>query len=791
MALDSSLKYSWQSKMIFGLGLSILVCGLVVMVGWHVHSLKIIQIMPEFVPMKYNTAIGFMLCGLALVAISVNYKWPVVITGILLILLGSSALLENVLDIEIGIDQFFVVDYVILLTSHPGRMSMQSAFCFVCSGIIFLVYKISQLEKYRLIFIAGLNGLIFTLSFLSVLGYLLNIKFSILLGNSTGMAVHAAFTFFLISIAIMLCTFSRQKKTYQFLAFTIYAGLIITCQTYYILKDRQVKLMETKFHKESNDIIVALKDKISLTLQEVDALHAFFASSQSVDRNEFHIFCHALLKNRPYIQLFEWVPRVNAEDRLVYEENIKKEGIANYRIRQHRGKELVLAESRKTYFPVNYVEPYDGNEGIIGFDHGSNPIRWEAMTQAFLSKRIITTEQVVLADAHSTGLLIMKAFEGRGAQMPGLVIGVMNIKKSFYAIQDILSSRDINVFMFDLSVNKNNKFLIGYSAEGKLMESLKSTPEEIMLINSIYFSEIIEVGNRKHMILCVPSYNDIPLQHMPMFVAGVIAVLMMVINFYLWSYIRRTKIVELLVKQRTKELEEQTKLLEKVNLELDSFTYTASHDLRAPLRAISSFASFLEEDLKNILNDKTKDYLNEICKGANRMSSLIDDLLTLSRIARIKNPLENVNIEQVVQNVLERLRFDSESKNIDFKIQSLPKNVWCDRIKITELFVNLIGNAIKFSTKNNIVTPCIEVGYNEKEMFHEFYVRDNGIGIDPKYHAVIFDLFRRLHAQEEYEGTGAGLNIVKRIIDEHHGYIHVVSELGQGAVFCFGLPKKT
>ncbi len=228
--------------------------------------------------------------------------------------------------------------------------------------------------------------------------------------------------------------------------------------------------------------------------------------------------------------------------------------------------------------------------------------------------------------------------------------------------------------------------------------------------------------------------------------------------------------------------------LEKVNLELDSFVYTASHDLRSPLRAVSSFAGFLEEDYKDQLDATGRDHLLEIRKGVERMTRLIDDLLTLSRISRVQNPHENVEMNQLVEQAKDRVGFNFKEKAAEIHIQSKLPIVYCDRIKIKEVFVNLLDNAVKFSSKNNHV-PKIEVGYQETKDEHEFYVADNGIGIEPRFHAEIFGLFKRLHTQEEYDGTGAGLNIVKRIIEDHKGRVWVESELGKTAKFIFTIPK--
>jgi len=243
------------------------------------------------------------------------------------------------------------------------------------------------------------------------------------------------------------------------------------------------------------------------------------------------------------------------------------------------------------------------------------------------------------------------------------------------------------------------------------------------------------------------------------------------------------------VEQKKEELEEQKKLLEKANKELDSFVYTASHDLRAPLRGIGAFASFLDEDYKDKLDEEGRGHVSEIRKGVDRMSRLIEDLLTLSRISRIQNPYEDVNINALIDSIVERIKFDIREYKVDLKIQENMPTVHCDRIKLGEVFLNLINNAVKFSSKNNKENPRVEVGYIDEDQCHKFYVRDNGIGIDPKYHDQVFAIFRRLHTDKEYSGTGAGLSIVKKVIDDHEGRIWVESELGEGATFYFTIPK--
>ncbi len=237
-------------------------------------------------------------------------------------------------------------------------------------------------------------------------------------------------------------------------------------------------------------------------------------------------------------------------------------------------------------------------------------------------------------------------------------------------------------------------------------------------------------------------------------------------------------------------VEEQKELLEEANKELDSFVYTVSHDLGAPLRGIDGFANLLEQDYSERLDTQAKDYLHRIRSGASQMKRLIDDLLTLSRISRIKNPYEEVDMKDLIRSVLSRVEFDIKAHRADVKAAGDLPVVRCDRIKMGEVFLNLISNAVKFSSKNKNGSPKVEIGYTNRGEAHEFYVKDNGIGIDKKYHKEIFRIFRRLHTQAEYEGTGAGLSIVKKVIDDHGGSIWVDSEPGKGAAFYFTIPKK-
>lgn len=249
--------------------------------------------------------------------------------------------------------------------------------------------------------------------------------------------------------------------------------------------------------------------------------------------------------------------------------------------------------------------------------------------------------------------------------------------------------------------------------------------------------------------------------------------------------ITRLKQVELEIQNLNNELEkrvsDRTRQLTEVNKNLESFTYTVSHDLRAPLRAISGYSSILLQDLKDI-PEKDRKHLESVRQNAHDMGRLIDDLLNFSKLGMYS--LEKVTVQpaQIVKDVLREMRMDPCAKNVEFKVGELPPCL-ADPALIKQVYANLISNALKFS--RNREHPVVEIGSLTKDGRLIFFVRDNGIGFDMRYARKIFGVFERLHNAEEYEGTGVGLAIVQRIIEIHGGSVWVESEVDKGTTFYF------
>ena len=243
--------------------------------------------------------------------------------------------------------------------------------------------------------------------------------------------------------------------------------------------------------------------------------------------------------------------------------------------------------------------------------------------------------------------------------------------------------------------------------------------------------------------------------------------------------------LEMRVQRRTTELEQANRELEDKNAELERFTYTVSHDLKSPLITITCFLGYLEEDATAGNIERVRHDSLRIKEAVSRMKRLLDELLELSRIGRLMNPPENVAFEDLVHEALQTARGRLEARGVTVDIQPDLPSVHGDRQRLVEVLQNLVDNAAKFMCDQPV--PRIEIGCQEQDGGPVFFVRDNGIGIEPRFHEQIFGLFNKLNPA--IEGTGVGLALVRRIIEVHGGRIWVESELGKGSTFYFTLPN--
>ena len=257
------------------------------------------------------------------------------------------------------------------------------------------------------------------------------------------------------------------------------------------------------------------------------------------------------------------------------------------------------------------------------------------------------------------------------------------------------------------------------------------------------------------------------------------------------SDITERKLSEQAIRELNKELEAKASALESTNKELESFSYSVSHDLRAPLRAIDGFAEIIEEDYAGKLDGEAQRYLCVIRENSKRMGMLIDDLLAFSRLGRQMVTKVDIDVDSMVREVIqETLHAMSPGERGGsaprIEVDPLP-SVRGDRTLLRQVWTNLIANALKYSGKTQ--QPHIRVGGSARREENEYYVRDNGVGFDMMYVEKLFGVFQRLHRADEFGGTGVGLAIVQRVVARHGGRVWAEGKVGEGAIFSFALPK--
>jgi signal transduction histidine kinase len=580
--------------------------------------------------------------------------------------------------------------------------------------------------------------------------------------------------------------------------------------------------VEASVRDQLDETVRAAQDAIDRQMDSyVEAMlgsRGLFYASSSVEEGEWDDYADGIDLEERYegMQALGYAERVETSERESFEDQIadrlREEGLGDRPALRPEGRRL-------EYFPLAFVEPFDEvNQDLLGHDAYPDPVYRAAMDRARDTGQARATGKVYV---------LTEAPEGSRAELalePGLVVYLPVYSKDATVDNAAQRQRALEGFVvayleaegllrgtlesFDPSIdfeiydgeNLGPNSLL-YDDDGVLragetqepvgffaaietfVNSLASVPGETELSDL----RQIELAGREYDLYfeALPgAAGEGGSRLLPLFVllSGLVVSLLL---FGVTFMLVRSR---LLAEKAGRDLEDANHELEATNRELEAFSYSVSHDLRAPLRSIDGFSQILVEDYADEIDEEGRDYLTRVRSASQRMGTLIDDILGLSRVTRGSMERKRLDLGALAEEVAEELREARPERKVEFSAQK-GLEVWGDPKLLRVALVNLIGNAWKFTAKKP--EARVEFGLSEN-LSHRgrvpvYYVRDNGAGFDEAYSAKLFGAFQRLHRADEFEGTGIGLATVQRVVHRHGGRIWAEGEVGRGATFYFTL----
>jgi len=750
-----------------------------VIYGWYSQNQTYIQIHKNFAPMQYNTALGFLLCGMALIGITINKSIFVRIMGALVFILGTASLSQYLFSINLGIDELFVKAIYNTKTSHPGRPSPITSFCFALCGITLLSVK----HKRGLVVSASIAALL--LSLISIIGYFFPQDGLYGWGNLTRMAIHTAVGFIVVSSAIIayfvLPSGRDQFDYWQIVPFSVAVIMaILTSFSWYAIEEEATARNQAHLQSIIKDTQNVIQERYNTYEQSLYGGLGLYYASSSVSRQEWRAYVNTLKieENLPGISGIGYIDYVLSENLSSYLEKVRADDAPYFK------------NHPDTFYPdkfiIKFIEPEKQNAKAVGLDIGFEANRRAAAERArdlgvpALTKKILLVQD----DKKQAGFLLLlpryrtqdvpPTIEERRKLFLGWVYAPF-IGPNFFTGINQVNNNQLNFSVYD-GKKRVEEALIYVSSFSNV-----DVPSEKVITS-------MQVAGRTWVLEWYPNENYAPPadKNFGIFLLSAGMIFSVLLYFAISMMLRSKEIIQEKVDERTNELNQINQELLRSNNELQRFAYIASHDLQEPLRKIGGFTERIELHFADQMKDDevAKKYMSFVTDGVNRMRELVSGLLSYAQITSSEAKLEEVDANLIVADAAESLSELILENDVEISYIDLP-TVLHDKVMLTQLFQNLISNAIKYRSDK---APRIKITAKKDKKYWQFSIEDNGMGMDQKYLERIFEMFQRLHRKEEIAGTGIGLSLCQKIVERYGGKMWVTSEPEVGSTFFFTIP---
>ncbi len=718
---------------------------LTVITGWYLQESLLIQISSSFVPMQFNTAICFLLAAIATIFLILQKKTLSISLAIILIVLAGLTGFQYIIGQNLGIDQLFMEAYLLVHSPNPGRMGLSTSICFVLIGIS----VIAENRTINLGIIKHLVMIVIAIALLSFIGYLGNINTAYVWGNMSGMAVHTAFNFIILGLVIFLVQVQHNKNIEHnkpwHIAPIVTSSLILFLGFWQSLESFQIQLMSKQIQKSTEAVTKSIELGFNIQNAEIEQFAILF------------------------------------KENIHNPETVLTDNMANY------------FNSHNAVLSINWLDEDNQLQWSITRDERSIATNTQSTIQSLVTPSIkeIKSEQEpfivwgnMMNNSVATYQVLYPLFELDKYYGAFQVTFLTNTLIPAYLTEsDIFATH-----LISLDTDEGNVFRS--FALDTLLEAKKHAA-----FNTISHEQSFSMLGQQLTLKLQPSveFMEDNLSPIPKFIL-VIGVLMSFLiayalimrvkerQAYQLSEANQQKIISI-QKQAIIKHEKLEKTLTRSNEELDKFAYIASHDLKSPLRGIAQVVSWVEDDLKDTISDETSGHLKLIKNRIERLERLLNDLLDYSRVGRLHGDFKNIAPEEFILEIFQLSNPPAEFKCV---INTDIQTIETLHVPLALIIRNLVSNAIKHHDRKD---GMLNITVKDQSEFIEFIIKDDGPGIDPKYHEKVFEVFQTLNARDKVEGSGIGLSIIRKLVNNYQATLNLDSDGLNGSTFILHWPK--